>query len=122
MTEERRKDLDYYMGLPYQMVFHPAPEGGYVVEFPELPGCLTQGETLQEAHDMAQDAKRTWLLDALSHGDSIPEPASDEYSGRILLRAPKSLHKELVERAKKEGVSLNQFMVYQLSKSLRRNV
>lgn len=120
MAEERRKDLDYYMGLPYQMIFHPDPEGGYAVEFPELPGGLTQGETLEDAHAMAQDAKRAWLLDALNRGDPIPEPEDGEYSGRILLRAPKSLHKELVDRAKREGVSLNQFMIYQLSRSLRR--
>lgn len=122
MAEERRKDLDYYLKLPYQMIFHPDPEGGYVVEYPELPGCLTQGETLEDAHAMAQDAKKTWLLDAISHGEAIPEPIDEDYSGRILLRAPKSLHKELVERARREGVSLNQFMIYQLSKSLGRKV
>lgn len=122
MAEEHRKALDYYLGLPYQMIFHPVPEGGYVVEFPELPGCLTQGDTLEDAHAMAQDAKKTWLSDAISHGEAIPEPTDGHYSGRILLRAPKSLHKELIERAKREGVSLNQFMIYQLSKSLRRNV
>ncbi|MGE5591773.1 MAG: toxin-antitoxin system HicB family antitoxin [Bacillota bacterium] len=71
---------------------------------------------------MAQDAKKTWLLDALNHGETIPEPVDEAYSGRILLRTPRSLHKELVERARREGVSLNQFMIYQLSKSLGRKV
>lgn len=115
------KDLEYYMGLPYKIVLYPAREGGYVVELPELPGCLTQAETLEEAYSMAEDAKKAWLLDALEHGDTIPQPEKEpEYSGRILLRTPKSLHRELVQHAKKEGVSLNQYINFQLAKGLRR--
>ena len=49
--------------LYYPAVFHETKpdEKGYWVEFPDLPGCLTQGETLEEAAEMAEDALGTWL-------------------------------------------------------------
>ena len=89
-----------------------SPEGGYAAEIPDLPGCITPGETLQECAGMIEDARRSWIADALEHGEPIPEPTGDEnYRGRILLRAPKSLHRMLAGRARKEGVSLNQYLV-----------
>ncbi len=114
----RNKDLEYYINLPYRIVLHPSPEGGYAVEIPELPGCLSQGETLQEALEMIEDAKRCWIADALERNEQVPEPADDKYSGRILVRAPKSLHRALAEKAKEEGASLNQYIVFQLSKAV----
>ncbi|BCV24012.1 type II toxin-antitoxin system HicB family antitoxin [Gelria sp. Kuro-4] len=77
------KDIEYYLALPYKVVLHPAQEGGYVAEIPDLPGCLTQGETIEEAINMIQDAKVCWLRSALEDGVEIPEPGQtlDEYSG-----------------------------------------
>ncbi|MCL6478101.1 MAG: type II toxin-antitoxin system HicB family antitoxin [Peptococcaceae bacterium] len=114
----KNKDLEYYMSLPYRVVLHPSPEGGYAVEIPELPGCLSQGETAEEALEMIEDAKRCWIADALGRGEQVPEPGDDSYSGRILVRAPKSLHRVLAEKAKEEGTSLNQYIIYQLSRAI----
>ena len=47
--------------LVYPAIFHKAEEGGFWVEFPDLPGCFTQGETVEEAYNMAGDALFTWL-------------------------------------------------------------
>lgn len=110
------KTLEYYLRLPYKIVLHPSPEGGYAVEIPELPGCISQGDTVEEAMAMIEDAKRAWIADALEHGEPVPEPIPEEYSGRILLRTPKSLHRRLMERARAEGVSLNQYINYQLAR------
>lgn len=110
------KNLEYYANLPYRMVFYPSPEGGYAVEIPDLPGCISQGETLGEAKEMIEDAKKCWIADALERGEPVPEPSEEKYSGRILLRAPKSLHRLLAERARAEKVSLNQYIIYQLAK------
>ena len=114
------KTLEYYLKLPYKIVLHPSPEGGYAVEIPDLPGCISQGDTIQEATEMIEDAKRTWITDALEHGEPVPEPSPEEYSGRILLRTPKSLHRALIEKAKAEGVSLNQYINYQLARTVER--
>ncbi|MDI6915732.1 MAG: type II toxin-antitoxin system HicB family antitoxin, partial [Desulfitobacteriaceae bacterium] len=90
-------------------------------EIPDLPGCISQGETVEEAVSMIEDAKRGWLEVALEQGAEIPEPTamvSADYSGKFNVRVPKSLHKSLVENAKTENVSLNQLVVYHLSKSI----
>ena len=115
------KNLDYYLGLPYKYSIYPAQEGGYVIEIPDLHGCISQGETVEEAVSMIEDAKRGWLELALEQGAEIPEPTamvSADYSGKFNVRVPKSLHKSLVENAKTENVSLNQLVVYHLSKSI----
>lgn len=113
------KTLDEYLSLPYRMELTPDPdEGGYVASFPDLPGCLSVGETIDEAVANAEDAKREWLAAAIEDGYTINEPDSIEnYSGQFKLRIPKSLHKSLSDHAKEEGVSMNQYCVYLLSKN-----
>lgn len=116
------KNLDYYLGLPYKYTIYPAEEGGYVIEIPELPGCISQGETVEEALAMIEDAKRGWLEVSLDQGVEIPEPTKsvEDYSGKFNVRVPKSLHKALVEKAKEENISLNQLILYHLSRSIGR--
>jgi predicted RNase H-like HicB family nuclease len=58
--------------LRYTAIFEEAPEGGYVVRIPTL-GCVTQGETFEEAKTMAQDAIRAYCASLIKHGDPIPE-------------------------------------------------
>lgn len=114
-----KKTLDYYLGLPYKIELQSSPEGGYVATIPDLPGCISQGETIAEAVEMIEDAKNTWLEVALEEGFTIPEPLEQvQYSGRFNVRVPKSLHKTLAESAARENVSLNQYIVYSLTKSL----
>ena len=114
-----KKNLEYYLGLPYKIVLYTAEEGGYAIEIPELSGCVSQGQTLEEAYEMIQDAKRGWLDIALQDGETIPEPTrTEEYSGKFNIRVPKSLHRALVEKAKEENVSLNQYINYQLARGV----
>lgn len=114
------KTLEYYMKLPYRMVIIPDDEeGGYTLSFPDLPGCVTCVESLDEAKSMAEDAKIEWLKAAIEDGVDIKEP-QEEYSGQLRLRMPKSLHRKLSHRAAEEGVSLNQFVVYELGKAVAR--
>ena len=69
-------DLEKYMSLHYHMKIIEDPnEGGYVASYPDLPGCLTCGETLEEVVKNAGDAKREWLLAAMEEGIDIPEPS-----------------------------------------------
>ena len=113
------KTIDYYMNLPYRMeIVRDTAEGGYVASFPELKGCLTCGETLKDVAANAEDCLREWLTAALEDGYEIPEPAvADEYSGQFKLRIPKSLHKSLAEHSKREGISMNQYCLYLLTKN-----
>ena len=121
------RTIDEYMRLPYRMEIIPdTAEGGYVVRFPELPGCLTCADTLEEAVRNAADCKKEWLTAAMEDGIDIPEPVSEEeYSGQFKLRIPKSLHKSLAEHSKAEGISMNQYCLYLLAKndaSFRTNI
>jgi len=72
---EAQKKLRYYMNLPYKLEIIPDPvEGGFVASYPELPGCLTIGETMESVIANAIDAKREWIGAALEDGFDIPEP------------------------------------------------
>lgn len=112
--------LEDYLALPYTEWVRPdTEEGGYYAGVEELPGCLADGESRAEALERLQDAKRSWLATALEFGDHIPMPLHlEDYSGKILVRAPRSLHRDLAHRAALEGVSLNQLCVSLLSRGI----
>lgn len=111
------KDIEYYMALPYKVIIIPCEEGGYVAEIPDLRGCITQAETKEEIMEMIEDAKKVWILAALEEEKNIPEPdKADDFSGKFNVRVPKTLHRTLVELASSEGVSLNQYINYALSR------
>ena len=115
---EAEKNLEYYAALPYEIKITPSPEGGYVATIPDLPGCITQGETRLEVLEMIEDAKICWLEAALDLGESIDEPDWDLYNGRLNLRIPKILHRKLAESAKREGVKLNQLAIYLMANGI----
>jgi antitoxin HicB len=116
VVKTERKPLAYYLALKYPVTLHPAPEGGYAVEIEDLPGCISQGETIEETMKMVEEARRLWLESAYEDRLDIPEPRSeDDYSGKFNVRLPKSLHRKLDQLAVHEGVSLNQYLVSTLS-------
>ncbi|MBR3722909.1 MAG: type II toxin-antitoxin system HicB family antitoxin [Selenomonadaceae bacterium] len=116
-----KKNLNYYLSLPYKLEIIPdSEEGGFAARFPELPGCITCGETLDDVVKNAEDAKREWLLTAIEENREIPKPFqvdTNQYSGQFKLRIPKILHKTLAEHAKLEGISMNQYCMYLLSRN-----
>jgi antitoxin HicB len=113
------KDLEYYLQLPYRIEVYP-DDGGYTAAIPDLSGCLTFGDTLQEALSLIQDAKAGWLELAIENNQPIPEPALPpaDYSGKFTVRLPRSLHRRLAERARLEGISLNQLVNVTLAEAV----
>lgn len=109
------KDFDYYMGLPYTILLHPSPTGGYVVSIGELPGCVSQGETLDEALHMIEDAKRCWIDVALQDGLPIPEP--DPNSAPIFLQLPFPLLDALGKQCKAMNLTLDELVMYHISRA-----
>ncbi len=118
---KQKKTIEYFLSLPYRLeIFPDTEEGGYGARYPELPGCITCGETLDNVARNAEDAKKSWLMAAIENGIDIPEPAKEDinqYSGQFKLRIPKALHKALAEHAKREGISMNQYCMYLLSRN-----
>lgn len=117
-----RRDLNYYKSLNYRIeLFFEPEEKCWYAEFPELSGCLAHGATKEEALVNATKAKDAWLEVSFESGRDIPEPRPEiEYSGRFLLRVPKSLHGKLANEAEREGTSINRLAIQILSEELER--
>jgi predicted RNase H-like HicB family nuclease len=115
--QNEKQPLEYYLKLQYPVTIYPEPEGGYVAQIKDLPGCLTQGETLDETIANINEARELWIETAYEAGDDVPLPNTDDtYSGKLVLRMPKSLHRRLAKKADRENVSLNQYIVSVLSR------
>lgn len=115
------KMIEYYMALPYRLEIIPdTEEGGFGARYPDLPGCITCADTIEELYQNAVDAKRAWLTAAIQDGIEIAEPDTEQdltaFSGQFKLRMPKSLHRSLSIHAKNEGISMNQYCLYLLTK------
>jgi len=114
-----KKDLQYYLNLPYSTIVEHIKEEDEEYFFSrvmELDGCHSHGSTRHEALDNLREAMETYLEVKLEYNDPIPEPVKvEDYSGKFLLRLPKTLHQRLVVEADKEGVSLNQYALYKLA-------
>lgn len=119
VRRRRMKTLDEYLSLPYRMeIVEDKTEGGYVASYPDLPGCITCGETIEDVVKNLVEAKKEWLAAAIEDNMEIYEPDSlNDYSGQFKLRIPKSLHRTLVENSKREGISMNQYCVYLLAQN-----
>jgi len=110
------KPTDY----PFEVRPLTAEEGGgYLITFPDLPGCMADGETSNEAIRNGLDAARSWLETAQEFNDPIPKP-SESSSGKFVTRVPKSLHTRLIARAKQEGMSMNALVTAYLAETLGR--
>jgi antitoxin HicB len=105
--------VEEYIDLPYKIIITADEDEdgrrGWVAEVLELPGVISQGETIEDAAESIRDAMVGWLSVAIDDGKQIPLPHDTSYSGRFLVRIPASLHARLTELAELEGVSLNQF-------------
>ena len=109
--------LEDYFHLPYAVTLTPEEEGGFTVEISDLPGCVSQGESEAEALGNIYEAKQLWLETAFEAGDSIPLPGHmADHSGRLVVRFPKPVHRQLAEAADRNGVSLDNFVLSLLSK------
>ncbi|MBM4313936.1 MAG: toxin-antitoxin system HicB family antitoxin [Deltaproteobacteria bacterium] len=91
----------------------PAEGGGFLISFPDLPGCISDGETIEEAIHNGKDAFLSWISAQVDMGKEIPKPlyrtpvTEPPMSGKFVQRVPKTLHAKLAVIAKQEGVSLN---------------
>jgi len=110
---KKTKSIEYYRNLPYTREIVKS-EDGYFIKIKELRGCISVGETIEDAWTMINDAMESWLEVAIGDGINIPLPDSmneKEYSGKFALRMPRSLHADVAKQATIEGVSVNQYLV-----------
>ena len=81
--------MDTYI---FPAVFDPCEEGGYCITFPDLPGCITEGNTLEESYRMAKEAATLHLWSMEDDGDQIPAATSPDR-----VKVPKGGFVSLVE-------------------------
>jgi len=114
----------------YAHIISPIPEkdgGGYLITFPDLPGCMADGQTEAEAVENGRDAFAATLSALSDMGRNIPAPTfvpddvtAFDASGKFLTRVPKSIHVRLSTRAKIEDVSLNTLVLTFITEGLSR--
>jgi len=97
--------------------------GGFLITFPDLPGCMADGETIEEAVTNGRDAFAAWISAVADMGKPVPKPTAkpvelSEASGKFVARLPKSMHARLAARAKQEGVSLNTLVLALIAEGL----
>lgn len=97
--------------------------GGYMITFPDLPGCISDGETLEEVLVNGRDAFNSWIAAQADMGRRIPEPTHYDEEGKpikFVQRLPRSLHASLQARARAEGVSINTLVLALIAEGLGR--
>jgi antitoxin HicB len=103
----------------YPLEVYRDEDGSWVAEAPDLPGCVAASTDPRDLLALADDSIAAWIDAAIDDGRPIPAPAMDDaYSGRFLLRVPKSIHRRLATQARREGVSLNALCATTLAASV----
>ena len=114
-NEQRQIDQRYHI----ELVKSEEAGGGWIAKVDELPGCVAEGSSAEDAAARVQEAMRAWIAQAVSEGRDVPKPRSAaSHSGRLLVRMPQSLHAELARAADREEVSLNQFITSSLASAV----
>lgn len=114
--EEANRKTDEIVGKAYARRLIPDETGGYVASIHEFPGCIADGDTAEEALSNLDAAASSWVKVALSTGYEIRDPVDfDGCSGKIALRIPRGLHKQVAELAELEETSVNQLLVTAIS-------
>lgn len=113
--------IEEYLKLPYTRITQEMNDDTghyYVGRILELDGCQSVGETIEELYRNLDEALKGYITVKKEHDLPIPKPQQvhEDYSGKFVVRIPKTLHQQLTIQAQMEGVSLNQFVLYKLSK------
>ena len=120
--------IDKLMAQNYPFIVVQFKEGdfsGYKAFLIDIPSIESIGITPEEALKELADVKKEWFSYAIEKGISIPDPDANihetmNYSGRITLRLPKSLHRQVTEKAYLEGVSLNAYLNEVIQRGMSR--
>src|SRR5665213_178819 len=103
----------------YRITIRPLSKeegGGYLVEYPEIPGCMSDGETIEKAVANGREALRDCLDVFKESGRRAPKPGAEPAQWRQ--RLPRTLYMRLTERAKGEGVSINSLVTAMIAEAI----
>ena len=107
------------MKRPYTRILIPDSDGRFTAEIMEFPGCVAFGDSAADAIARLEEVAVDWIAAAVEQGQDIPDPMdSVDFSGKLVLRMPRGLHRRATLLAEREGVSLNQFIVTCLAEAV----
>ena len=114
------KQIKSFLDLPYTFTVGKDKEHDdkeyFYVQVNELPGCVSDGISPEAALKNIKDAMYDWIETALLNGEKVPTP--EGFSGKFTVRIPPSLHKDLIKKVTKEGVSINQFITTAIARAV----
>jgi antitoxin HicB len=119
MTMEVDVEPKEILKRPYARILTPDPDGRVTAEIMEFPGCVAYGDDAANALANLQEVATEWIAAAIEQGQNIPEPMdSADFSGKLVLRMSRGLHRRAALCAEREGVSLNQFITTCLAEAV----
>lgn len=119
---KNKEKIERHLARPYTRELVRNEDGTWFARVVEFTGCMTEGESAEEAIKNLDEAMAGWIEVHLEDDETIPPPlTTDQYSGKFLMRVPRTLHRELARHADIEGVSLNQFVLSALSRAVGLN-
>jgi predicted RNase H-like HicB family nuclease len=114
-----RKTAEEYLKEPYSRVLIPDESGTFFAEMLEFPGCVSQGATVEEAFKNLEEVAKSWIDAALDQGQEIPSASlSQKFSGKLVIRLPRGLHRRAAQMAERDRTSLNQFLATAIAERL----
>lgn len=118
--ENKKYTVQDYMNMPYTYIVQPVNDesGNYFYgRILELDGCQSSADTAEEVYKNLREAMEGYIETKIVNNIAIPLPTSaEDFSGKFVVRLPKTLHQRLAIEAEKEGVSLNQYALYKLTR------
>lgn len=117
--EATKAEIENIVNRPYtiEVVYPDDASDGVLARVAEWPGCMSAGDTREAALERIGDAMRDWVETRLQAGLEIPAPIT-HFGGKVLVQMPKSLHRDVVRRAQREGVSMNQLISTTLARAM----
>jgi antitoxin HicB len=120
VTDVRTNQVGASVGVDYPVEITRDADG-FFIRIPDLPGCESNADTIDEALESIEEAKAAWIEAALAAGKPVPSPRTDDdYSGKFVVRVGRSLHRDLVRIALIEGMSLNALVSTLLAREIGR--
>jgi len=118
----KNKDLNYYLNLPWTFSFEWSNEDKcYVASVAELKGCLSDGETIEEATNMIKEALECHIESMLKSDCDIPEPFKPiDFKGVITYRTTPETHYKLAQRAGITNKSINYLIDEAVNEKLKQ--
>ncbi|MBI2902124.1 MAG: type II toxin-antitoxin system HicB family antitoxin [Candidatus Methylomirabilis oxyfera] len=114
-----QKTPEEYLKEPYSRILIPDERGTVFAEILEFPGCVSQGKTVEEAFENLEEVAKSWIEAALHHRQEIPSASlSHEFSGKLVIRLPRGLHRRAAQKAERDRTSLNQFLATAIAERL----